>query len=180
MPSLVPMAKVKLNLLSAPLKLVSQDSVLCLPSITSAGTKGRLPEGMKIRAICIRTQAIKTQQSHRDSFHFTKSQLSSKWNAKCHQLSITVFFKRERKKEPSQNANYKAQQGRQYCFHERIWGNIFLPLAHQLSISTLFTNTPAIVLRPLPTVQSVNQSSWITWHSCTKVDFNVLQMSLKN
>lgn len=46
-PPLVPMAKVKLNLLSAPLKLVSQDSEHSLPSITSAGTKRRFPEGVR-------------------------------------------------------------------------------------------------------------------------------------
>lgn len=55
--------KLKLNLLSAPLKLVSQDSERSLPSITSAGTKGRLPKGTRIKAICILTQAIKAQQS---------------------------------------------------------------------------------------------------------------------
>lgn len=93
-PPLVPMVKAKLNLLSAPLKLVSQDSELSLPSITSAGTKGRLPKGARIRAICIHTQTIKAQQSHSDSLRFTLSRLSSKWNAKCHRLAITVFFKR--------------------------------------------------------------------------------------
>ncbi len=70
-PPLVRTAKAKLNLLSAPLKLVSQDLELSLPSITSAGTKGRLPKGMRIRAICIHTQTIKAQQSHSDSpFHY--------------------------------------------------------------------------------------------------------------
>lgn len=60
-------------------------SSLSLPSITSAGTKGKLPKGMKIRAICIYTQTIEAQQSHCDSLSISlyhnchPNDLQKKW-----------------------------------------------------------------------------------------------------
>lgn len=55
------------------LRLLSQDSQRSLPSITSAGTDGRLPAGPRIRAICIHAQSIKAPQSPSDSLHLAIS-----------------------------------------------------------------------------------------------------------
>lgn len=180
-PPLVPMAKVKLNLLSTPLKLVSQDSELCLPSITSAGTKRETPQRNE-------------DQSNTHSHSNHQGPTIPLWLSPFHKITNVIQMKR--KMPPTSNYSFfqkrgkmskvkmlitTFQWGQQNSFHDPIWGNIFTA-QHQLSISTLFMNMPPIVLRPPPrqTVQSINQSNWITWHSCTKVDFNVLQMNLKN
>lgn len=164
-PPLVPMARAKLNLLSAPLKLVSQDSERSLPSITSAGTKGRLPKGLRIRAICIHTQTIKAQQSHCDSLPFTPSQ-RSKWNAKCHGAAITVFFSTEEKLTKSERS-LQCSKGAAAFVPWPIWGNT--PCLFQRSTSNACfspTNTPAIAPTPpdCSINQSINPSRWRTRH----------------
>lgn len=186
-PPLVPMAKANLNLLSAPFKLVPQDSELSLPSITSAGTKRRLPKGERIRAICIHTLTIKAQQSRSDSLHFPISELSSEWNTKRLGLPITVFFKKGRTNEKKSKMLIAVFQS----------GSSFLSMTHQrrhffpACFTAAFSRHThlfqhylwawgATVLRPPPLLsQSVNPAEECDI-SYTKADFNLPQMSLKS
>lgn len=176
-PPLVPMAKAKLNLLSAPLKLVSQDSELPLPSITSAGTKRRLPKGVRITAICIHTLTIKALQSRSDSLHFPISELSSKWNTELLRLPITVFFKKREQMRKSQNANYSGSGFSSHDPSEETFSCLFCCCFH---VTLLFQHYlwACMQLSP-PPVQSVNPAE-VCDISCTKADFNLSQMRLKN
>ena len=103
-PPLVPVAKKqKLNLLSAPLKLVSQDPELSVshPS-PQQGPKGDSPKERGSEQFAFTLQTIKAQQSRCDSPH-THTLFSLYHNCHPHEMqeshgaAITVPFKREKK-----------------------------------------------------------------------------------
>lgn len=178
-PALVPMAKLKLNLLSAPLKLVSQDSELSLslPSITSAGTKGRLPKGARIRTVCVHIQAIKARQSPRwlSPFHCIATVIQMK--CKMPQTGNYSVLQKggEISKVKTLITVFRRIQGLFHGPARKKPSNIPLPvwvLSIKHLFSTLFMNRPAIVVRPPPlpphphltTVQSI-QLKYVTFHT---------------
>lgn len=126
-------------------------SALSLQSITSAGTKRGLLEGVRIRTICIQVQTMKAQQCWRDSLHFTVK-LSSKWNSKRHWLWIL----------PKREGIRKAKtliKGLQNLNHQK---KPFLPVLALKVKHLLFMNTHLQKSSDPLTVQSIDQ--WSMWH----------------
>lgn len=134
-----------------------------LPSITSAGTKGRLPKGVEIRAICIHTQTIKAQQSHSASLHFTVSSMKCKTPQRS---NYSFLQKTERiSKDTMLMMLFQIRSSFRPMMHLLKRFPVCFSARHQTSASALYMNMKQLSSRSLA-VQSINhliELQWVTF-----------------